>query len=228
MIAGRTSAPFLRAGPVTLLREGLVRETLVVPVWTPTRCPTVAQSSIGLRTRSVVFRSSWRPRWRESRFPPQGREDREGGRRPASRISGSVLARRAPLDSELVRQLADNNDSLRPCRLTRMLISTSTASGTTSPGRRGNRSDPGPWSSVPSRASKPQPGRGSQALDPDGVLDPSATLASFCCDGELLAIGALDELDPHHGEVKSMQPVEVAGGRAIGRAISGHLIGVAR
>jgi putative acetyltransferase len=66
------------------------------------------------------------------------------------------------------------------------------------------------------------------ALDPDGLLDPSVTFFSFRRAGELLAVGALKELDPLHVEVKSMHTVQRARRQGIGRAMLEHLLSVAR
>ncbi len=65
------------------------------------------------------------------------------------------------------------------------------------------------------------------ALDIDGLLDPAVAFFSFRADGELLAIGALKELDEHHAELKSMHTVQVARGQGIGRAMLDHLIAAA-
>jgi putative acetyltransferase len=51
---------------------------------------------------------------------------------------------------------------------------------------------------------------------------------SYREDGELLAVGALKQLAPGHGEIKSMHTAQTARGRGIGRAMLGHLIGLAR
>src|SRR5580704_6143056 len=48
------------------------------------------------------------------------------------------------------------------------------------------------------------PPEGVHALDTGGLLDPAVTVFSLRRDRELIAIGALKELDPRHGEVKSM------------------------
>ncbi|WP_082181897.1 GNAT family N-acetyltransferase [Aestuariivita boseongensis] len=47
-------------------------------------------------------------------------------------------------------------------------------------------------------------------------------------DGILLGIVALTQLDPHHGEIKSMHTVEAARGRGVGRRLLRHLIDLAR
>ena len=72
------------------------------------------------------------------------------------------------------------------------------------------------------------PPEGVHALDVDGLLDPAVTFFSFRRDGELLGVGALKQLDRHHAELKSMHTAQAARGRGVGRAMLGHLIGVAR
>src|ERR1700677_3292046 len=66
------------------------------------------------------------------------------------------------------------------------------------------------------------------ALDVEGLLDPAIAFYSFRLNGELLAVGALKRLDNEHAELKSMHTAEEARGRGIGRAMVGHLLGVAR
>jgi putative acetyltransferase len=66
------------------------------------------------------------------------------------------------------------------------------------------------------------------ALDTDGLLDPAVTFYSYRDSGELLAVGAIKELDPAHGELKSMHTAAEARGRGIGRAMLTHLMNVAR
>jgi putative acetyltransferase len=66
------------------------------------------------------------------------------------------------------------------------------------------------------------------ALDVDSLLDPAVTFFSFRRDGELLGVGALKQLDRHHAELKSMHTAQAARGLGIGKAMLGHLIGVAR
>lgn len=65
------------------------------------------------------------------------------------------------------------------------------------------------------------------ALDAEGLLDPAVTLFSARRGGEVLGIGALRELDPSHGEIKSMHTAEAARGQGVGRAIVEHLVAVA-
>jgi putative acetyltransferase len=66
------------------------------------------------------------------------------------------------------------------------------------------------------------------ALDLDQLVDPAVTLYSYRRDGELLAVGALKQLDGRHAELKSMHTAAAARGRGIGRAMVEHLIGIAR
>jgi len=66
------------------------------------------------------------------------------------------------------------------------------------------------------------------ALDLDGLLDPAVTFYSVRRDGELLAIGALKQLDARHGELKSMHTAAVARGQGAARALVDHVLGVAR
>ena len=46
--------------------------------------------------------------------------------------------------------------------------------------------------------------------------------------GDLLAVGALKQLDAEHGELKSMHTAAAARGRGIGAAMVEHLLDVAR
>jgi len=66
------------------------------------------------------------------------------------------------------------------------------------------------------------------ALDLDGLLDPTVAFYSVRRDGELLAIGALKQLDADHGELKSMHTAAVARGQGAARALVDHLLSVAR
>ena len=64
------------------------------------------------------------------------------------------------------------------------------------------------------------------ALDAEGRLDQTVTYFSARRDGVLLGVGALKELDPSHGELKSMHTVEAARGQGVGRAMVEHLLSV--
>ncbi len=66
------------------------------------------------------------------------------------------------------------------------------------------------------------------ALDTGGLLDPAVTFCGYRRGGTLLAVGALRQLDPAHGELKSMHTAAEARGRGIGRAMLGHLLALAR
>jgi GNAT superfamily N-acetyltransferase len=66
------------------------------------------------------------------------------------------------------------------------------------------------------------------ALDVDGLLDSTVTFFSFRCNGALLGVAALKQLDEHHAELKSMHTDSAARGRGIARALVDHLLNVAR
>ena len=66
------------------------------------------------------------------------------------------------------------------------------------------------------------------ALDLTALLDPAVTFFSARRDGQLLAIGALKELDADHGELKSMHTAAADRRTGLGRAMVLHLVGVAR
>jgi putative acetyltransferase len=65
------------------------------------------------------------------------------------------------------------------------------------------------------------------ALDADTLVDAAVTFYAARRDGMLLGVGALKELDPSHGEVKSMHTVEAARRQGVGRAMVEHLVAVA-
>ncbi|WP_051400146.1 GNAT family N-acetyltransferase [Haloechinothrix halophila] len=66
------------------------------------------------------------------------------------------------------------------------------------------------------------------ALDIEGLLDLVITFFSCRSGGQLLAVGALKQLDDRHAEVKSMHTTRDTRGRGIGRRMVEHLIDVAR
>jgi putative acetyltransferase len=66
------------------------------------------------------------------------------------------------------------------------------------------------------------------ALEVDALVDPAVSFFSYRMDGELLGVAALKQLDPSHGEIKSMHTAQEARGRGIGRALVDHLLAVAR
>jgi putative acetyltransferase len=66
------------------------------------------------------------------------------------------------------------------------------------------------------------------ALDPDRLRAPDITFWSLWEDGILLGCGALKQLDPRHGEIKSMRTPSQQRRRGAGRAMLDHLIAEAR
>ena len=66
------------------------------------------------------------------------------------------------------------------------------------------------------------------ALDADGLADPAVTFYAYRDEGVLLGVGALKELDPSHGEIKSMHTLVEARGRGVAKAMLTHLIAEAR
>jgi putative acetyltransferase len=65
------------------------------------------------------------------------------------------------------------------------------------------------------------------ALPPERLVDPAVTFFSARIDGALVGVGALKQLDPSHGEVKSMHTRAAARGAGVGRAMLVHVLGVA-
>jgi putative acetyltransferase len=61
------------------------------------------------------------------------------------------------------------------------------------------------------------------ALDLDSLRQPGITFWTAWSDGELLGCGALKELDPTHGEVKSMRTAALHRRRGVGRAMLQHI-----
>jgi len=72
------------------------------------------------------------------------------------------------------------------------------------------------------------PPESSHALDLDGLRAPDITFWSVWEDGELLGCGALKELDPYHGEIKSMRTVEAHRRRGVAAHLVQHLVAEAR
>lgn len=66
------------------------------------------------------------------------------------------------------------------------------------------------------------------ALDLSRLRTPDITFWSVWDDSQLLGCGALKELEPRHGEVKSMRTPEALRRRGAGRAVLMHIIAVAR
>lgn len=66
------------------------------------------------------------------------------------------------------------------------------------------------------------------ALPIEKLREPDITFWSVWEDGRLLGCGALKELDPHHGEIKSMRTAEKHRRKGVGRAVLTHIIAEAR
>ena len=66
------------------------------------------------------------------------------------------------------------------------------------------------------------------ALNVDGLLDPKVTFVSFRDGDVVLGVAAIKELDAERGEIKSMHTAAQARGRGVGRALLGHLLGLAK
>jgi len=66
------------------------------------------------------------------------------------------------------------------------------------------------------------------ALDAAGLRNPDITFWTIWQDGTLLGCGALRQLSPSHGEVKSMRTPQPLRRRGAGRAMITHIIGEAR
>jgi putative acetyltransferase len=66
------------------------------------------------------------------------------------------------------------------------------------------------------------------ALDLKGLREPEITFWTVWDGQDLLGCGALKELTPSHGEVKSMRTSSAARGRGAGRAVLAHIISVAQ
>jgi putative acetyltransferase len=65
-------------------------------------------------------------------------------------------------------------------------------------------------------------------LPVDRLRDPAVTFWSAREDGELVGVGALKELEPGHGEVKSMRTSHRSLGRGVGRAVLHHIVAEAK
>jgi putative acetyltransferase len=66
------------------------------------------------------------------------------------------------------------------------------------------------------------------ALDVAGLLDASIAFFGARHDGELVAVGALKQLDPSHGELKSMHTAAAARRQGAGRFMLEYLLALAR
>ncbi|MET0929722.1 MAG: GNAT family N-acetyltransferase [Aeromicrobium sp.] len=66
------------------------------------------------------------------------------------------------------------------------------------------------------------------AMDVERLSAPDVTFWSVWSDGRLAGCGALKEIDPTHGEIKSMRTADDFRGQGTGTVILLHLIDVAR
>jgi len=66
------------------------------------------------------------------------------------------------------------------------------------------------------------------ALDLEGLRKPEVTFWTLWDGTALLGCGALKELDPAHGEIKSMHTAAAARGRGVGRRLVEHILAEAR
>jgi len=66
------------------------------------------------------------------------------------------------------------------------------------------------------------------ALDLEGLRRPEITFWTVWSGDELLGCGALKELDPHHGEIKSMRTAPAHRRKGVARAMLSHIIDEAR
>ena len=62
------------------------------------------------------------------------------------------------------------------------------------------------------------------ALDIDALRKPGITFWTVWSDNELLGCGALKELEPGHGEIKSMRTVAAHRQKGVARAMLNHII----
>jgi putative acetyltransferase len=72
------------------------------------------------------------------------------------------------------------------------------------------------------------PAESVHALDVTALKVPGVTFWTARADGVLLGCGALKELDPGHGELKSMRTTAAARGTGVGRAMLLHLVATGR
>jgi len=72
------------------------------------------------------------------------------------------------------------------------------------------------------------PAESVHALDVDGLLQPDVTFWSAWTNAELLGCGALKELNPVHGEIKSMRTAVAHRRQGVARAMLEYIITEAR
>ena len=72
------------------------------------------------------------------------------------------------------------------------------------------------------------PHRACHVLPLEGLKDPAITLWAAREGGQLVGVGALKELAPDHGEVKSMRTAPRSLGQGVGREVLHHIVGEAK
>lgn len=72
------------------------------------------------------------------------------------------------------------------------------------------------------------PAESCHVMDPDALLDRGAVLFAARQKGNVLGVGALAQVGPDHGELKSMHTHSDARGRGVARAILAALLDAAR
>ncbi|MCW2605944.1 MAG: family N-acetyltransferase [Frankiales bacterium] len=78
-------------------------------------------------------------------------------------------------------------------------------------------------------AAEHSPAEDVHALEPEALADPQITLLTArAADGELWGMVALRELQPDHGEIKTMRVTSAARGRGVGRALLLRVLALAR
>lgn len=78
------------------------------------------------------------------------------------------------------------------------------------------------------KAQEESPPESVHALDLAGLQAPEITFWAAWADARLLGVGALKQLTPEHGEVKSMHTAEAMRGRGVGSVLVRHIIAIAR
>jgi putative acetyltransferase len=66
------------------------------------------------------------------------------------------------------------------------------------------------------------------ALHPEALAAPGVRFVAARRDGRLAGVGALQQVEPGHGELKSMHTAASARGTGVGRAVLAHLLDLAR
>lgn len=72
------------------------------------------------------------------------------------------------------------------------------------------------------------PAESVHALDVAALQAATVTFWTARLDGVLLGCGALKEIAPDHGEIKSMRTTSAARGRGVGAALLGHVVATAQ